>query len=290
MRLAILFWFYKDPAVCKNRLQILRSYHPSTEIYGLYGGDIAQSHVFEQELGPLLNDFFCYPFNKEPAWKWRNGDFLLKEWFHARGRYLTWDTIVVTQWDMLLLGNVSDIFSELGEGEILISSVRPVEEVASHWHWTSPAQTLNQAVFKAFKDNIAKRYGPHATTLACHFVVACLPRRFLELYSSIQVPEIGFIEYRLPTYAKLLKIPFCGTKRFDSFWPGTPEAEKVRMWDRVILSTGRSIPIILILIHLLRRGGSRIFHPFVHAFPIDWPGIVSFFLSMFRRARSLRDL
>ena len=39
-RLAILFWFYKKPFVCRNHLLILKKYNPDLKIYGLYGGDL----------------------------------------------------------------------------------------------------------------------------------------------------------------------------------------------------------------------------------------------------------
>ena len=35
MNLAILFWFYKEPEVCENRLQLLKKYNPDLKILGL---------------------------------------------------------------------------------------------------------------------------------------------------------------------------------------------------------------------------------------------------------------
>lgn len=39
MKLAILFWFYKEPQICKNHLELIRRYNATTPIYGLYGGE-----------------------------------------------------------------------------------------------------------------------------------------------------------------------------------------------------------------------------------------------------------
>jgi hypothetical protein len=288
MRLAILFWFYKDLPVCINRLRILRNFNPSTQICGLYGGPAGESAVFEEGLSPFLDDFFCYPFDKDPDWKWRNGDFLINEWFRARGHGLEWDTIVVVQWDMLLMGSVADIFFELKKGEILLSGVRSVEDVASDWFWVTSGQRLNHAIFKAFSTYLLKRHRFNEKALACHFVVACLPRSFLEEYSSAGVPELGFVEYRLPTFAKLFNTPFCESKRFDSWWSRKANPPGVRHSDTVIRPTGKSIPFPIILLHLLRRGGSRVFHPFVHPFPIDIRSAVSFvFASVASAARKV---
>jgi len=46
MKLAVLFWFYKEPEICHNRLEILRQHNPTVPIYGLYGGDLAAIVLF----------------------------------------------------------------------------------------------------------------------------------------------------------------------------------------------------------------------------------------------------
>ncbi len=38
VQLGILFWFYRDVGLCRNRLRLLRRRNPGTPIYGLYGG------------------------------------------------------------------------------------------------------------------------------------------------------------------------------------------------------------------------------------------------------------
>jgi hypothetical protein len=264
---------------------MLRKLNPTISIFGLYGGSIEESFIAERELGVLLDDFFCYPHSKDRNWKWRNGDLLINEWFQARGQFLTWDTIIVVQWDMLLLGNVAELFSELRKDEILLSSLRPVEDVMSHWFWVSREQPVAYSMFESFHHHIENQYGLGQSILACHFIVACLPRRFLEQYSSINVPETGFVEYRVPTFAKLFNTPFSKSKRFDSWWADAPEAECVRIRERVLIPTGRSIPIARILFHLLHRNGARVFHPFVYTFPVDLPTAISF---LFNKRRLVR--
>jgi hypothetical protein len=288
MLLAILFWFYKDLRVCKNRLQILRRYNPDVPIYGLYGGPPSDSGFFEQELGLHLDDFFSFASDKEPVWKWKNGDFLINEWFRARGRKLHWDTVVLVQWDMLLFGEVSSVFFDLGKDEVLLSSLRPVEDVSQEWFWTSSEHPLQHAIYRAFDHYLRGRYGSGQDVLICHFVVVCLSRRFLELYTSITIPELGFVEYRLPTYAKLLKVQFSRSHRFDTWWPGASQAQRLPRRDRVILATGRPIPIRRILLHLCRKRGSRIFHPFPYEFPTGFASLMSFLFNK-HRARTIAD-
>ena len=132
-QLSILFWFYKDSAVCINRLRLLRKYNPQIPIYGLYGGNSEEAPRFKTALGPYLDDFFHYTTPASEQWKWENGDLMIAAWYRNRGQFLPWRTLVVVQWDMLIFDYIEKVFEELKEGEILLSSVRPLSEVASWW-------------------------------------------------------------------------------------------------------------------------------------------------------------
>ena len=46
-RLAILFWYYKDPELCADRVADLRKLNPGTPIHGLFGGDAATFEAFQ---------------------------------------------------------------------------------------------------------------------------------------------------------------------------------------------------------------------------------------------------
>ena len=94
MKLAILFWFYKEPEVCKNRLEILRQNNPKTPIYGVYGGNPQEAEQFESVLSPYLDDFHAFIEDKDSLWKWLQGDLLLTHWYRERGKDLDWDTIL----------------------------------------------------------------------------------------------------------------------------------------------------------------------------------------------------
>jgi len=268
MKLSILFRFHQNIPLCKNRLQMLRHYNPGIGIYGLYGGSQEQSSIFERELSPLLDDFFCPPVDKDPKWKWHNGDLLINEWFLCRGQFLDWDTIVSVHWDMIILGSISDIFSELKENQILLGGVRPIEEISSHWFWVRKDQPSNYAKFNFFKQSLLTHHDYNGPFLACHLIVACLPRNFLELYSKIEMPD-GRDEYRLPTYAKVFGIPFSTeSNKFQSWWYSAPGARKIPWKKRVLVPTGPILSHSLVFIlYQFYRNGSRIFHPFVYIFP-----------------------
>lgn len=265
MKLAVLFWFYKDVDVCRDRLRLLRRYNPETPVFGLYGGDQSQADEFAARLSPYLDDFFSYPEGKSSTWKWLNGDLVLAEWFRRRGRLLSWDSVIVTQWDMLIFGRIREIFAGLKEGEVLLSSLRPVEEVAPWWYWirTEPER------YASFAAHVRKEYEYRDPLWCCQFVVVGLPRAFFESYAAVKAPECGFIEYRVPTYARIFGLPFCDSREFDCCWPEEPAARRPAPGE-VTLSAGKeTIPLEVICEHLSRRDGARVFHPFDRPFPLS---------------------
>jgi hypothetical protein len=165
---------------------------------------------------------------------------------------------------MLVFGPVTGIFKELKAGEMLLSSLRPVTEVMDWWYWTQEPRAQSYA---AFVEYMRDKLDYNDVPLCCQFVVVALPREFLERYIAIEEPELGFIEYRVPTYARMFGIPFCQTKAFECWWPYEPATADTRYRDMTLTA---SIPVSFKTIcrHLLRRDGTRVFHPFYKIFPV----------------------
>ena len=278
MNPSVLFWFYKDVDVCRNRLQLIRRDNPDVSIFGLFGGDQSQAASFESQLSPYLDDFFAFPDGKSKAWKWHNGDLMIADWYDQRGRFLQWDTVAVLQWDMLVFGRLSEVFSELREGEILLSSTRPVDEVSSWWSWASDPRVS----LAGFMQILREQFGYDGSAVCCQFVVACLPRQFLERYSAVR-PEYGFIEYRVPTFARAFGVPVCSSRRFDCWWADEPATKKSRSRDIVLTAALIQIPFLRVCSHLIRRDGARVFHPYDGMFPLDGGSALSFMRDGVRR-------
>lgn len=265
MKLAVLFWFYKDVEVCINRLQILRKYNPDIKIYGLYGGDLAKAESFEYNLSPFLDDFYGFTGNQDPQWKWMNGDLMINHWFRERGEHLEWDTVTIIQADMVAVGSIPKIFKHLKQGEILLSSTRLVKDVESWWYWINERRELYDGFYRYMVEELGYNQEP----VCCQFVIVCLPRVFLVQYSKIEKPELGFIEYRVPMYAQLFNVPLNMTRHFDCWWADDPGMAQVPLLRRVLIADKIQIPLSVILWNLARMGGSRIFHPFDQFFPIN---------------------
>lgn len=143
-----------------------------------------------------------------------SGDLLLTHWYRERGKDLDWDTVLIVQWDMLMFGAVEQLFSMLQKNQILLSGLRPIAEVEHEWSWVSPKVPDRRQQYLEFLEHIRQTYHYNQDPLGCLFIVVCLPRIFLDRYSSIEQPEREFLEYRIPMYAQVFGIPFAKLTRF----------------------------------------------------------------------------
>ncbi len=296
MKLAILFWFYKEPEVCQNRLENLRQSNPNVSIYGLYGGDLNTVGQYKSLLEPYLNDFYTFTGNQDSYWKWIQGDLMITQWFRDRGQHLEWDTIIVVQWDMLVFGAIEELFSMLKQDEILLSGLRPVAEVEHNWQWVSPKIPVLRQRYLEFLAHVRKTYDYDQDPLGCLFIVVGFPRTFLEQYSKVEAPELGFLEYRIPIYAQIFGTPFCQDHSFQAWWVDTDpvfqEKNPVRRaWNSVHLRLNpnplnpakREISLIPIYRHLSTENGARIFHPYEQIFPTTKQQFITTLFSEFAK-------
>ena len=271
MKLAILFWCYKRPEICEDRLRHLRAESPGTPIYCLFGGEAEDIEEYRTRLGPLVDDFYAFQGGPPPGseellagfrggvwWKYIYGDLLLGAWYRERGHELEWDTVVVIQWDMLLYGPVDDAFACLERGQILLSGLRPIAEVREGWGWLDAGGPAGRPMYDEFLEHIQERYGYDAEPHCCVAVVLALPREFLRRFSEIERPELGFMEYRLPMYAQAFGIPFCTEHPFRPWWGAVEKYS----WNHTLRARPREIWALTIHHNVFHKEGARVFHPY----------------------------
>jgi hypothetical protein len=261
---AVLFWFYRDPALCENRLRMLRRFNPGCRIFGLYGGPPTHAAAFEDRLNDLLDDFYAFDNVSESWWKWINGDLVIRTWYAQRGRGLEWDAILIVQWDMLLLGSLETLLGRPASDEVILSGLRRVAEVQPWWAWVNGS---DRPQYDEFMSHLETQFGYGGEAWCCQFVFVCLGRQFLEAYLGIEEAELGFIEYRVPTYARVFGMRV-SAPRFPCWWEGDPEMLALPPWRRILSAQRRPVPTH----HLLRvwaTDGAAIVHPYHRPFPLD---------------------
>ena len=266
MTRAILFWCYKDPLLCQNRLRLLRRHNPDVPCYGLFGGPRDQVAAFRTALGPLLDDFWAYPGDEEPTWKYRNGDIVLQSWFDDRGTTLLWDTVFVAQWDMVLLTSIEDLLPPMGRDDMLLSGLRPMQEVEAWWHWT---RGHHGGEYREFMEKIQAQFGAVPEPQCCQFIGVVAPRRFFERYAEVAHDELGFLEYKIPVYAQVFGIRLVADTCFRPWWAEDPAMAGAGRTDRLVHAWPTSVKLPVMLYEAARPGGRRVFHPYHGVFPHD---------------------
>jgi len=265
--LAILFWFYTRPDVCRNRFDLLKRFNPNARIYGLYGGPLADEPVYRETL-KALDAFHTVP-SEDSFWKWVSGDLALLEWFRSQGRELPWDSVVIAQWDMLAFEPFEHVFRGIREDQFFLPRYAYrsiVPEFESRWFWTSEAVEAGipdddkrkpylRNFYLRFRDHVRDSYGFTEPLPYGLFYIAVLPRTFFEGFSAVKDPSLGFLEYKMPTYAKIF-----GLDRFE-----------VDLGERVeggqhLNAAHREISEAHIRQELSKEFGWRVFHPFFQVF------------------------
>ena len=157
-------------------------------------------------------------------------------------------------------------FGMVKRNEILLSGLRPVSEVKNWWPWVNRPDLLQD--FESFVSYLNESYGFTEDPLCCLFIVACLSRRFMGLYVESGPPAVGFIEYRVPTMAKVLGVAFCTHHGFRPWWAAHPRARWVPQSRRLLKAVGNDVPREVV-VKAARTGRAKIFHPYRSLFPLD---------------------
>lgn len=268
MKLAILFWYYKNLNVCINRVELLKIKNPGVEIYGLYGGEPQCFPSFDSKLSLLLSGNYCFPRVKSSNWKWVNGDRLIIDWFRSVGCGVNFDSLVIVQWDFVAFDGIESI-DEFKKDVLYISGLRPISEVRETWSWVNKS-TLNGDEFERYADSISGNNLPDSEFLACNFAFAVLPRGFLEKYADIAADAPGFLEYRIPTNARIWGFQVRDLPRLRCIWFDAESKSRRVTFNADNVRIGLST----ILFELIDSSGARFFHPVMGVVPRGFAGII----------------
>ncbi|MFA6391853.1 MAG: hypothetical protein WCW66_03845 [Patescibacteria group bacterium] len=259
MQLAVLFWFYQEAAICENRLKLIKKHNPSIKIFGLYGGRKKDATMYKKKLGKYLDNFYTSAYSdKQKTWKWIHGDLMILDWYTKRGSKLNWDSIVVVQWDMLVLGNIAKQFPGIKKNELFLSGYRTMDvSIEKKWNWTRVENKLSRKIYLNFKNYIEEKYNYNKKLKCCLFILEVFPRDFFSKWQLLPSKELGMLEYSIPTYAKILRQPIyqrnLGVWWFDN---------KANNGLTPLNARGIEIKKNFIESELKKKNGYRIFHPY----------------------------
>ena len=278
----ILFWFYKEFDVCRDRLLNVRKMNADVKVFALYGGDVSKSNEAQNAIIDLVDDFYAYPEERTPKWKWKQGEQLIAAWHRDRGQYLEWDTLFIMQWDMIILSPIGELFRHLEPGHVLFSGYTPLKDVEAWWPWGQK----NHSELIAFKNYLKNELSYTGELYACLFIIVCLPKAFLDNFIELGSPETGFLEYKMPTLANAFNIPVSNDNTFIPWWAANPDTKNAPWHEKTLNAVSESIPTSAILSELAKPNGKRIFHPVFKIIPnsiigTKHPGLVKYVFYIF---------
>ena len=259
--LAILYWFYKEPDITRNHLELIRKNNPNSMIYGLFGGNPNEVDKYSDLLSDLLDDLWIYPgtYGTDSYTKWVRGDLLLLDWYDKRGRGLKWDSIAITQWDMLLFSDIKTIVPGIKSNQVFFSGYRELDyNIEKQWRWTAPNEDHRQEYID-FCQKIAKNYDYTNCPKCCLYIFEILTRGFFEAYLKLPVKQIGVLEYTNPTLACIFGLDIY---EYDLgvYWRGYEESLPLDNYPLNDFSIDISKKYINK--EMKKSNGWRLFHPY----------------------------
>lgn len=251
MKRIIVFRFHKLPEICLERLNLLKQLNPSVEIFGLFGGESDDAPQMQAILTPLLENIFSIA-EYAPAWKWRFSDLALYQWFANVGMHVNFDVAHLIEWDLLLCKPLDNLYAHIASDSLGLTAVRRVEAVETNYALTTmePFSLEWKKLLKWAEMN----HGYSDQPLACLGPGYCVPRRFLEAYSSLEMPEISIDELRIPLAAQLLGMAVEDTRLCRDWFV----EEELKIFN----TKKKEVAVSVVNLELRKPKGRRAFHPF----------------------------
>jgi hypothetical protein len=246
----IVFRFDRDPVVCRDHIAHLRRLNPAIPIVGLFGGSTHKRAAFQFGRKLVLGLDGFYASAESPAWNWQHGDLVLRSWFRDAGHALSFDVVHYLEWDLVVLDTLERVFGHVPAEAIGLTALTPLRQIEGSWAWTTGS---NREGLRHLLSHAAETWDYRGTPYACLGLGPCVPRGFLERYSSIDAHSSGNDELRYALLAQVFGIQMIDT-RLRRAWEDEDE-------DRVFNVGGPSIAREVIMAELRKSDGRRAFHP-----------------------------
>lgn len=251
MKAVILFRFDRDFQICKNHLDLIRYFNPGIEIYGLYGGNKRNLKACKKVLGAYFERLYEIP-KKDKGWKWKNSDLALALWYRNIGKKLDFDRLYLIEWDLVIFNSLKEAYSHIPLKSIGLTALTVLKRVENKWDWTSqePEKSEWKKLLFYAKEKFGYKYEPYASLGPG----PCFPKRFLEKYSKLDIPELCHDELRLPLFAQILGFNMQDTGFYKKWF----DKDEKKFFNCI----PEEISYKTIKMELSEVNGRRVFHPF----------------------------
>ena len=243
----IIFRFHKRLDVCRSRIEMLHRLNPKMGIYGI--GEESNYLQAKKHLGDLLEDIYFIK-NKSKKWKWMNGDLTIRQWYLERGHRLKFDFIYNVEWDMLFFKPLDAFCKGIPRDGIALTGLVRLKKVEKRWYWTKGERKDEWKELLGIARSKLHYHGSPYASIGSGFRI---PRKFLEFYSRLNVPELCHDELRMPLFGQLSGLKLYDTRFFKWF-----DRKEYAFFNAI----KKPISAKAIKTELKRHSGRRAFHPY----------------------------
>lgn len=203
MKRIVLLRFHKNKELVQNRINIIKYFNPDIHIYGLYGGPIEEVETFKSYLKGLENLFVLNSLNAKQAWRF--SDYGILKWYESVGRNIEFDLVYTIEYDLVILDKLTNVYKyNEGEKHVYITNLLELDKVIPESNWFQNPEFPVKECYE-FVDLMKSKYKLN-NLYNSKAPGATLTREYLEGYSKLNIPLIGFDEIRLPAIAQILGI------------------------------------------------------------------------------------
>lgn len=187
----ILFRFHKDVDICENRINNLNIKNPDIDIYGI--GEYVENY---ERLYKSGMEHIHTIEDKSSRWKWLNGDLVIKRWFNDYGHTINFDRLYLVEWDMLLTDKINNIYPELSDDTVGLTGYD--KNLNNQW-FNGRYDEINY-IRQYFKSNNNFNINNRINSIILPGLT--VPKSFIELYNSFNIPKVGNDEIRISSVAE----------------------------------------------------------------------------------------
>jgi hypothetical protein len=259
MGAAILFRFYTDIKLCRERLKLIRHLNPTLPLFGLYGGPREELVHTQKTLATVLDDIWLIP-TADAKWKWLHEDLSVREWFRQHGCKLDFDCIYDHEYDLLLMRPWDLLVPEVKGRAVALSGLKRLGDVRERWYWTSVEPFAGQ--FEKYVRFMRRRYGLELQTNVSQGPFPVLSRQFLEAMCTAVYPDEVFrqivCEISYPGMAEALGFAVVDTGLHPGWTAAIPSIPASKLFH-----CGKTplVELEQIAEELNKPDGRRAFHP-----------------------------
>ena len=155
---------------------------------------------------------------------------------------------------MLVFDSIKNQFPDLKKDQIFLSGLKELDRYTeNHWDWTIPGKP-ERINFLNFLKYVKQEYGFDNTLMCCLFILIIFPRKFFDMYTSVENKTVGMLEYKIPIYSQIFHLPFY-KKDMGVWW----YEKKLPL---PLNAVPQEIVTSYIQAELAKIDGWRIFHPY----------------------------